>query len=123
MFSAVCERASDNVTMSDPHILLVVQDQAARYDLAATLLDAGFRLTLASSAGVASALVDGEIDLVVAAHPFSDLSDARLSRRCGAGDPQVPMLLLEQETVSGPGVLDLVTQSIRRWPVGHAHAA
>lgn len=123
MFSMTCERTAEVKMTSDPHILLVVQDQATRYDLAAKLLDAGFRLTLASSAGMANALIDDKIDLVVSARPFNDMGDARLGGRPRPGHPHVPMLLLEQETVSGPGVLDLVTQSIRRWPVPHAHAA
>ncbi len=123
MFSVVSDRAPTTDTSREPHILLVVQDQTSRYELAATLLDAGFRLTLASSAGVASALIDGQIDLVVSAHPLNELGDGRLSRRTRTSHSHVPILLLEQETVCGPGVLELVMQLIQRWPVQHARAA
>ena len=123
MFSAIFERAPVPASLRDPHILLVIPDQSARYSLAARLLDAGFRLTLASSAGIGNALIDGEIDLVISAHPFVELSDGRVAKRTRAGHAEVPILLLEQETACGPGVLELVMQAIQRWPVQHARAA
>lgn len=123
MFSAIFERAPAPASLRDPHILLVVPDQSARYALAATLLEAGFQLTLASSTGIGNALVDGQIDLVISARPLGELSDARPVKRARASNAQVPILLIDQDTAYGPGVLELALQAIQRWPVHNARAA
>ena len=115
--SAVLERASAADCGRLPHVLLVVPDQKARYELADMLLEAGFRLTSTSSAGVASTLLDSaeEIDLIVSAAPVGDLRDDALIRRARSVHPGVPVLLLDQDTASGPGVLGLIRQLIDRW--------
>ena len=103
----------------EAHVLLVVQSQAARYALADQLLDAGYRLTLASSFGMADLLIEeaAGIDLLVTAQPMRELDHFGLPQLARAVRPELPILVLEEETVGGPGVLDAVKRIMRRWPM------
>jgi len=103
----------------EAHVLLVVPNQRARYAIADQLLDAGYRLTLASSYGLADLLVDESagIDLLVTAQPMRAMGELGLTELARAVSPELPILVLEEETVGGPGVLDAVRRIMRRWPM------
>lgn len=110
------EPASAEPFGDSPHVLLVAFDQRARYTLADLLLTAGCRLTLCSTYGVADTLLESTapFDLLVAAQPVQDWSGmARLAR---AANAEVPILMLEEDTAAGSGVLAAVQSAIERWP-------
>ncbi len=100
------------------HVLLVMHDQQARYRLADVLLDAEFRLTLASSVDAADLLLDpaAGYDLLVAddALPGHGGGLARLAR---ASCPGLPILLIETGGAGGNGVLEAAVRAMERWPV------
>src|SRR3954470_13039380 len=103
----------------EAHVLLVVPNQKARYVLADRLLEAGFRLTLASTYGLADVLVgeSGGVDLLVTAQPMREMGEFGLAQLARAVRPDLPILVLEEETVGGPGVLEAVRRMMRRWPM------
>jgi DNA-binding NtrC family response regulator len=103
----------------EAHVLLVVQDQKARYQLADLLLDAGFRLTLASSYGLADLLLDESagVDVLVTALPLHDMGQFGLAQLARAVRPDLPILVVDEETAGGPGVVQSVGQIMRRWPM------
>ena len=103
----------------EAHVLLVVPNQKARYVLADLLLDAGFRLTLASAYGLADVLVEESagIDLLLTAQPVREMGEFGLAQLARAVRPDLPILVLEEETVGGPGVLEAVQRIMRRWPM------
>jgi CheY-like chemotaxis protein len=103
----------------EAHVLLVVQSQAARYALADQLLDAGYRLTLASSYGLADLLIEeaSGIDLLITAQPIREMGQFGLAHLARAVRPDLPILVLEEETVGGPGVLEAVQRIMCRWPM------
>jgi CheY-like chemotaxis protein len=111
-------------SMREPHVLLVVQNQQARYALADSLLDAGFRLTLASTYGLADLLIEeaSGIDLLITAQPMRELGDFGIAQLARAVRPDLPILVLDEETVGGPGMLDAVRRMMRRWPMRHEAA-
>lgn len=102
----------------EANVLLVVPNQAARYILAEALLDSGFRLTLASSYGLADLLVsEAGLDLLVTTQKLDDMGTFGLPDLARAVRPDLPILVLEEETAGGPGVLDAIHRILRRWPV------
>lgn len=120
MFSAVLDGAMPGLPHAAPaHILLVVPERGPREELADALLEAGFWLTVGSSFGLGAMLRDGltPVDLVVAALPIAELGDGAVIRFARAAAPGVPVLMLEETSVSGPGVIAAVQQMLRRWPV------
>lgn len=99
-----------------PHVLLVVGDQKTRYTLADMLLTAGCRLTMCSTYGAADLLLESTspFDLMLAAQPVEEWSGvARLAR---SANTEVPILMVEVDTASGPGVLAAVQSALERWP-------
>ena len=125
--TVLLERAPTPVlhSMREPHVLLVVQNQQARYALADTLLEAGFRLTLASSYGLADLLVEeaGGIDLLVTAQPMRELGEFGIAQLVRAVRPDLPILVLEEETAGGAGVIETVRLMMRRWPMRQGAAS
>jgi len=99
------------------HVLLVAPDQRARYTLADLLLSAGFHLTLCATDAMAGLLLEDEspIDLLLAAQP--DGEPGGLARLARALRPDVPILLIDQGTAAGAGVLEAVHDTMDRWPV------
>ncbi|MFL5336481.1 MAG: hypothetical protein ACJ8H8_25735 [Geminicoccaceae bacterium] len=121
MNTAVLDRAPAQSLQSarEAHVLLVVPSQKARYQLADILLDAGFRLTLASTYGLGDVLIDDStgIDLLVTAQPMREMGEFGLAELARAVRPDLPILVLEEETIGGPGVLEAVQRIMRRWPM------
>lgn len=121
MNAVVLERAAAQPchSLHEAHVLLVVQNQKVRYALADLLLDAGFRLTLASSYGLADLLVNEStgIDVLVTAQPMQEMGEFGLAQLARAVRPDLPILVLEEETAGGAGVLDAVQRMMRRWPM------
>jgi CheY-like chemotaxis protein len=103
----------------EAHVLLVVPNQKTRYQLADLLLDAGFRLTLASSYGLADVLIEDSagVDLLVTAQPLRELSRLDLVQLARAVRADLPILALEEETAAGPGLLEAVRRMMCRWPM------
>ncbi|GAC1344944.1 MAG: hypothetical protein NVSMB18_23630 [Acetobacteraceae bacterium] len=101
------------------HVLLVVPNQQVRYALADLLLEAGFRLTMASTYRIADLLVEDTagIDLLVTAQPLADLGDGSVARLAREADPHLPILLLEQDTAAAGDVLGVALGLIQRWPM------
>jgi CheY-like chemotaxis protein len=121
MNAVVLERAPAPSLQSarEAHVLLVVPNQKARYQLADLLLDAGFRLTLASTYGLGDVLVDEStaIDLLLTAQPMHEMGEFGLAELARAVRPDLPILVLDEDTVNGPGVLEAVQRIMRRWPM------
>jgi DNA-binding NtrC family response regulator len=104
----------------EPHVLLVVADPRTRYALADLLLEAGFRLTLASSFGVADLMLDdeaGSVDLLMTAEAVEEMAGFGSAQLARAVRPELPVLVLDEEAASGPGVLEAASRAMRRWPV------
>ncbi len=101
------------------HVLLVIHDQQARYAVADLLLDAEFRLTLASSVDVADLLLDQSpgFDLLVADHALPGFGGGALAGLARVTCPGLPVLLIEPGSAGGEGVLQAAVRAMGRWPV------
>jgi hypothetical protein len=119
VFSTMLDHAMPGLPQAAPaHILLVVADRDAREELADALLDAGFWLTVGPTFGLGTMLRDCaiQVDLVITALPMAELVDDGAIRLARTIAPDVPLLMLEESSVSGPGVVAAVQQMLRRWP-------
>ena len=102
--------------MPGRHVLLVIQDQRTRYALADMLLDAEFRLTLATNANMADTLLESAAGFDLLVVESSGLPSG-LARVAQTACPGLPVLLLDDGAASGPGVLDAAVDAMERWPV------
>ena len=118
MFSPALDREPPVAAPLAPaHILLVASDTGARLELADALMEAGFWLTIAPSFGLGAVQRDrsAPVDLVVTAQPMAELGDDAVIRLARTVAPDVPLLMLEETSASGPGVLAAVRQVLHRW--------
>lgn len=101
------------------HVLVLVRDAASRFAIAAQLREAGYGVTTAATFGVVELLHadSDEFDVLVTAQSFGEMAQFGLPQLARSVRPDLPIVVLERETILGEGVVGIVAAAISRWPI------
>ncbi len=101
------------------HVLVVVKDSKSSQAVAQQLEAANFRVTLTQAFGLVELLAESadDFDLMVTAQSSGEMASFGLPQLARSVDADLPILVLDSETVRGTGVMSAVRTVIQRWPL------
>lgn len=99
-------------------ILVVTRDAASRSVISNRLLDAGLRVTTAATFGVVELLLGASeaFDLMIIAQSSEETTLFGVPQLTRSIDADLPILVVDFETVDSAVLVELVEDAVLRWP-------